>query len=85
MKLILVRHGETQANLALRWSGAQDLEITNLTETGRDQASKLGRWFKERRLVPTHIYSSPQKRALETAGLAGGHWGLPIKELEDLK
>ena len=29
MKLLLVRHGETFANDAQRWSGALDLEITN--------------------------------------------------------
>ena len=85
MKLILVRHGETHANLAMRWSGSKDLEITNLTENGREQAGKLGRWFKERRLIPTHVYSSPQKRAKDTAELAGGHWGIPIMEMEVLK
>lgn len=85
MDLMLVRHGETQANLSKRWSGSKDLEITNLTDNGREQANKLGRWFKERRFEPTHVYSSPQNRARETAELAGGHWGLPITEMEDLR
>ena len=45
MKLLLVRHGETFANDAQRWSGSQDLEITNLTENGIEQAKKLATWF----------------------------------------
>ena len=85
MHLVLVRHGETEANLAMRWSGSKDLTITNLTDTGRMQATKLGRWFKDRRFTPTHVYSSPQKRAYDTAQLAGGQWGLPITKMEDLR
>ena len=85
MNLVLVRHGETQANLAQRWSGSRDLEITDLTDRGKEQAIRLGRWFKERRFVPNHVYSSPQRRAFETAILAGGHWGLNVEKIEDLK
>ena len=47
MRLILIRHGETHANLAMRWSGSKDLEITDLTENGKDQAKKLGLWFRD--------------------------------------
>ena len=85
MRLILIRHGETTANLEMRWSGSKDLDITNLTQQGKKQAEQLGRWFKDRRFQPTHIYSSPQVRAKDTANLAGGHWGLPIVEISDLK
>ena len=84
MKLLLVRHGETHANLANRWSGSKDLDITNLTDSGREQAIKLGRWFKERRFTPTHVYSSPQQRAKDTCELAGGHWGLHTNIDENL-
>ena len=85
MRLILIRHGETTANLEMRWSGSKDLDITNLTIQGKRQAEQLGRWFKDRRFHPTHVYSSPQIRAKDTANLAGGHWGLPIIELNDLR
>ena len=57
MKLLLVRHGETFANDAQRWSGSQDLEITNLTENGIEQAKKLATWFKNNNFIPTHILS----------------------------
>ena len=85
MRLILIRHGETTANLEMRWSGSKDLDITNLTQQGRKQAEQLGRWFKDRRFQPTHAYTSPQTRAKETANLAGGHWALPIAEINDLR
>lgn len=85
MRLILIRHGETKANLVMRWSGSKDLEITNLTVEGRSQAQKLGIWFKKERFAPTHVYVSPQKRAQDTAILAGGHWNMPFVTLEDLK
>ena len=56
MRLILIRHGETHANLAMRWSGSKDLEITDLTENGKDQAKKLGLWFRDKSFEPTHAY-----------------------------
>ena len=61
MRLILIRHGETKANLVMRWSGSKDLEITNLTAEGKSQAKKLGLWFKQENFVPTQVYVSPQK------------------------
>ena len=74
MRLILIRHGETHANLAMRWSGSKDLDITDLTENGKDQAKKLGLWFRDKSFEPTHAYHSPQRRAKNTADLAAGTW-----------
>jgi len=85
MKLLLVRHGETFANDAQRWSGSQDLDITNLTENGKNQAKKLGSWFKDTQYMPTHIYVSPQKRALDTYKLAGTHWNIKPSIVNELK
>ena len=66
MRLILIRHGETEANLLNRWSGSKDLAITNLTASGKAQAQKLGDWFRKENFTPTHVYVSPQKRAKDT-------------------
>ncbi len=85
MRLILIRHGETHANLAMRWSGSKDLEITDLTENGKNQAKKLGLWFRDKSFEPTHAYHSPQRRAKNTADLAGGHWNLKMVETDYLK
>lgn len=61
-RLILVRHGETEWNRVERFRGRMDIE---LNERGRRQAqavaSRLSTWRIEA------IYSSPLKRALQTA------------------
>ncbi len=62
MKIYLVRHGQTDYNLRNLLQGSTD---NPLNETGRQQARHLARVLAD---VPFEvIYSSPLKRALETA------------------
>lgn len=64
MEIYIVRHGETQWNKEKRLQGSTDIL---LSEAGRDLAIKTGQ-----ALMDTHIdkiYSSPLKRAHETADL----------------
>ncbi|WVQ64663.1 uncharacterized protein L199_002830 [Kwoniella botswanensis] len=62
MLLYLVRHGQTEQNQRGIVQGRLD---TPLSDLGREQAKKLSDWLK---LVPfTEIWSSPLKRAEETA------------------
>ena len=42
----------------------------NLSEEGRDQAKRMGEWFKQRGLQPSRVRSSPWCRCVETARLA---------------
>lgn len=56
----LIRHGETEANVAGRWQGRTD---GALTERGLRQASDLAAWFDG----VAHVYTSPLRRARETA------------------
>jgi Histidine phosphatase superfamily (branch 1) len=42
----------------------------NLDDQGRAQAARIGRWFKDRSLVPAKVLSSPWCRCLDTARLA---------------
>jgi phosphohistidine phosphatase SixA len=42
----------------------------NLSEEGREQARRIGAWFRERRLEPTTVRSSEWCRCLDTARLA---------------
>jgi hypothetical protein len=42
----------------------------NLNDEGREQARRIGAWFKSRGLVPTSVRSSPWCRCLDTARLA---------------
>lgn len=62
MRLLLVRHGQSQANIDGIIQGADD----PLTEVGRQQAHRAGQYLGERHEV-THLYASPLARARETA------------------
>ncbi len=42
----------------------------NLNDAGRDQARRIGQWFKEQKLQPAMVRSSPWCRCKETARLA---------------
>jgi broad specificity phosphatase PhoE len=62
MRILLVRHAETDWNREGRCQGSTDLE---LNATGREQAERLASRLARRRL--TAIYSSALKRARQTA------------------
>ena len=82
MKLVLVRHGESEANAEGRLQGRAEFE---LSEEGRSQSQKLRDRFQKEDLQPTHIYSSPQQRAAETARIVASSWSVPLVYWDDLK
>lgn len=61
---ILIRHGETTANLSDTVGGSTD---DPLTETGHEQARRVGEHLKANGCTPTAIYVSPLQRARDTA------------------
>lgn len=63
MKLVLVRHAQTPANIARAWHGHTD---TPLTDLGYEQIEALGKSF-HKVMTPDVIYSSPLQRARLTA------------------
>jgi broad specificity phosphatase PhoE len=67
-RLLLLRHGETEWSKSGRHTGRTDLE---LTDTGRDRAKLTVEALADLDLVDPLVYSSPRKRALDTAELAG--------------
>ena len=66
MEVVLVRHGETEWSEALRHTGRTDLP---LTEAGEREARAVGAALRGRTFAL--VLSSPLRRALETARLAG--------------
>ncbi len=66
-QLILLRHGESEWNLANRFTGWTDVD---LTDTGRAQASKAGEQIVEAGLSVDMAYTSLLKRAIRTLWLA---------------
>ncbi len=66
MNIYVTRHGETEWNTYWKLQGRSD---TVLNEKGREQASLTHKGFVEAGISFDRIYSSPLKRAVETAVL----------------
>ena len=80
MHLLLVRHGETDWNAAGKIQGCTD---TPLNARGRAQALALaGRLRGER---PQRLYTSPLRRARETAAIVGAELALEPETVEALR
>ena len=78
MRVLLARHGQTDWNAAGRIQGASDVP---LNENGREQARQLASKLAASGGRLGAIYSSPLKRALETAGIIGRELGIsPVSE-----
>ncbi len=60
--IYLVRHGESEANIQKRYSGITDVD---LSQKGRLQAAAAGKNLVQEKI--SHVYSSPLKRAKDTA------------------
>ena len=67
-RLLLIRHGATNATEEGRFSGSSGAE---LSEEGRWQAARLGERLARQSI--TAIYASPLSRALDTARIVAGH------------
>jgi broad specificity phosphatase PhoE len=87
--MILVRHGESEGNVAREAAEAEradEIRVDQrdpdvpLSPRGRSQAQALGRWIGELRddRRPAVVWSSPYVRAVETADLALGAAGLSL-------
>ena len=76
-RLILLRHGETEWSLSGQHTGRTDID---LTENGREQAKLAGITLERLALKNPLVVSSPRRRALVTAELAG----LAVDEISPL-
>jgi broad specificity phosphatase PhoE len=75
-RILLVRHGQTRANVELIWHGITD---TPLTEHGRHQASLAGRYIDDHYSPLSKVYASQLQRARHTAEAIAGHAGLAVE------
>jgi broad specificity phosphatase PhoE len=71
-RLVLIRHGQSVANAARRFTLGPEEPLSPL---GRSESLAVGRRLRER-FDPVAIYTSPFVRALETARLIAGCFGL---------
>jgi len=78
-KLILARHGETVWNVEKIYRGRTDV---NLDEVGIKQAELLGKYLSNWKLEA--IYSSPLKRALDTANMVAHYQEVGVHVAEGL-
>jgi probable phosphoglycerate mutase len=79
-KVTLVRHGETEWNVAMRLQGMQD---SNLTENGLKQAHLVSEALGRQKFHT--LISSDLGRALKTAEIINEHHNLPIERNASLR
>jgi len=65
--LVLLRHGESQWNLENRFTGWVDVDVT---DKGAEEAANAGRLMREANITVDEAFTSLQKRAIKTLGLA---------------
>lgn len=75
MKFYWVRHGKTLWNQQRRFQGTKD---SPLTEEGRAQAIRMGQFFNAQHIQFDFAFTSPLKRAKDTARLILGEQ-MPIQ------
>lgn len=78
-RIYLVRHAEAEGNKKRVFQGSFDADIS---ENGHRQLERLKERFKDIKIDA--VYSSPLKRALDTAQAANFYHNLPIITLDSL-
>ncbi len=73
-RLLLVRHGESQANALRRFT---ESDQNPLSPAGREQAGRAAAFLRAR-FAPMRIISSPFTRAQETAEIIASSLAMPI-------
>lgn len=78
-KIFLIRHAECQGNVEGRLSGITDF---SLTQNGIQQAYRLAKALKEKVFIQ-YVFSSPLKRAVDTANIVACAYNLDSFEIDD--
>jgi 2,3-bisphosphoglycerate-dependent phosphoglycerate mutase len=80
MNLLVIRHGQSEADIWDRMEGRADF---NLTDLGRKQARLMADWVAERYKIDK-IFASPLKRASQTAAFLSERTGVAVVYDDDL-
>ena len=82
LSIVVARHGNTfeKGDSPTRVGGRTDLP---LTETGREQARRLGRAWRRQGWTPAACWCGPLRRTVETARLALAELGLAMAPQSD--
>jgi len=75
MKVILLRHGQTEWNALQKYQGQTDI---NLNDYGREQAATVAEYLKENESIEA-IYCSDLSRGRETAEIIARELQLPVR------
>lgn len=86
MRIYIARHGETDWNVERRIQGSTDIP---LNENGIRQAYSLSNYLERQLCAEDHslssVFTSPLKRAKETAEIVGGELHLPVRVISGLE
>ncbi len=82
MKLLLLRHGETDWNVANKIQGSTDIPLNVL---GKEQAKQAANYIDKTEYNIECIYTSGLQRALQTAEIIGEELGLCVLSKDGLE
>ncbi|HTL88599.1 MAG TPA: histidine phosphatase family protein [Leptolyngbya sp.] len=74
LKLLFVRHAQSIGNLEKRMQGHGSYELSPL---GRHQSERLAKHLRSESWKPSHVYSSPLKRAAQTTEILLSYFQTP--------
>ena len=80
MDLLVIRHGQSEADILGVIEGRADFSLTDL---GHNQAATMAKWLGDHYSI-SKIYSSPLKRAKQTAEHISKIYGIEIQYDDDL-
>jgi broad specificity phosphatase PhoE len=80
MEIMLLRHGESEGNAQGRMQGRRDYPLSAL---GREQAARAAAFIGASGLALNAVYSSPLKRAFETAAIVAESGVRPRALIDD--
>lgn len=77
--IYLIRHASTEWNEKQLWQGVVDTELSG---NGIKQAESIAKYFIDNDIKIDIMFSSPMKRAIQTAQIIASNIGFPIEQIE---